>query len=121
MKSIVRAKSMAFVFIGILLLTTVGSAQNPDAFFQAREACNSFYDACPGLVQQTLDRFAQHTGRRYRLFDYFGHPQAERVVVLMGSGAETARQTVEHLSAQGEPVGVLVVRLFRPFHGAALL
>jgi pyruvate-ferredoxin/flavodoxin oxidoreductase len=92
-----------------------GTAQNPDAFFQAREACNGYYLACPGLVQQTFDRFADLTGRRYRLFDYVGHPQAERVVVLMGSGAETAHEAVEHLIARGEKVGLVKVRLYRPF------
>ncbi|MGH2570705.1 MAG: pyruvate:ferredoxin (flavodoxin) oxidoreductase [bacterium] len=92
-----------------------GTAQNPDAFFQAREACNPFYDACPGIVRDTMARFAERTGRRYSLFDWVGHPQAERAVVLMGSGAETAHETVEHLVAQGEKVGVLKVRLYRPF------
>src|SRR5262249_14331138 len=92
-----------------------GTAQNPDVFFQAREACNAFYDACPGVVQATMDRFAARTGRRYRLFDYTGHPEAERVVVLMGSGAETARATVEWLVERGERVGVVTVHLFRPF------
>jgi pyruvate-ferredoxin/flavodoxin oxidoreductase len=92
-----------------------GSAQNPDAFFQAREAANPFYDACPGLVEETFDRFAALTGRRYRLFDYEGDPQAERVIVIMGSGAETAGETVAHLAAAGERVGLVKVRLYRPF------
>jgi pyruvate-ferredoxin/flavodoxin oxidoreductase len=92
-----------------------GTAQNPDVFFQAREACNAFYDACPGIVQATMDRFADRTGRRYRLFDYAGHPEAERVVVLMGSGAETARETADWLAQRGERVGIVTVRLFRPF------
>jgi pyruvate-ferredoxin/flavodoxin oxidoreductase len=92
-----------------------GSAQNPDTFFQAREACNLFYDACPKAVQQAMDRFATLTGRRYRLFDYVGHPQAERVVVLMGSGAEAAHEAVEWLVARGERVGLVKVRLYRPF------
>jgi pyruvate-ferredoxin/flavodoxin oxidoreductase len=92
-----------------------GSAQNPDAFFQAREAANPFYDACPGIVAQTFERLAERTGRRYRLFDYVGHPQAERVLVLMGSGAETAAETVDWLVARGERVGLLKVRLYRPF------
>jgi len=92
-----------------------GTAQNPDAFFQAREACNSFYDACASLTQDAMDRFGKLTGRQYHLFDYVGHPEAERVIVLMGSGAETAHETVDHLLAQGEKVGVLKVRLFRPF------
>jgi len=98
-----------------------GTAQNPDAFFQAREACNPFYQACPGIVQQTMDRFADVTGRRYRLFDYVGHPRAERVVVVMGSGAETAHETMEWLLDRGEKVGVLKVRLFRPFSIADLV
>src|SRR5499427_4368377 len=92
-----------------------GTAQNPDAFFQAREACNPYYARCPGLVQAEMDRFAARTGRRYRLFDYVGHPAAERVIVLMGSGAEVAQEAVERLLASGERVGVLKVRLFRPF------
>lgn len=96
-----------------------GTAQNPDVFFQAREACNAFYDACPGLVQATLDRFAARTGRQYRLFDYVGDPAAERVLILMGSGAETAQDTAEWLARRGERVGVLKVRLYRPFDVAA--
>jgi pyruvate-ferredoxin/flavodoxin oxidoreductase len=92
-----------------------GTAQNPDAFFQAREACNPFYLACPGIVQETMDRFAGRVGRSYHLFDYVGHPEAERVIVLMGSGAETAHETVEYLVARGERVGVVKVRLYRPF------
>jgi pyruvate-ferredoxin/flavodoxin oxidoreductase len=92
-----------------------GTAQNPDVYFQARETVNSFYDACPGLVQTAMDDFAQLTGRAYHLFDYHGHPQAERVVVLMGSGCETVQETVDYLMAQGEKVGVLKVRLYRPW------
>lgn len=92
-----------------------GTAQNPDVFFQAREGCNRFYQATPAVVQQQMDHFAERTGRRYRLFDYFGHPDADRVIVLMGSGVETARETVEHFNALGERLGVLAVRLFRPF------
>ncbi len=92
-----------------------GTAQNPDVFFQAREACNPFYDAVPSAVQEVMDRFAQLTGRQYHLFDYYGHPEAERVVVLTGSGAEVARETVEYLNSQGEKVGVVAVRLYRPF------
>ncbi len=92
-----------------------GSAQNPDAFFQAREAGNSYTLACAGHVQAEMDRFQKLTGRSYHLFDYAGHPEATRVVVLMGSGAETAHETVDYLAAKGEKVGVLKVRLFRPF------
>jgi pyruvate-ferredoxin/flavodoxin oxidoreductase len=92
-----------------------GTAQNPDAFFQAREAANGFYDACPHSVFDEMERFARLTGRRYGLFDYVGHPQAERVIVMMGSGAEAAHEAVEHLVARGEKVGLVKVRLFRPF------
>ena len=92
-----------------------GTAQNPDTFFQASEAANQFYDATPGVVQGAMDEFAALTGRPYRLFDYHGHPQAERIVVLMGSGAEVAHETVDALVASGERVGVLKVRLYRPF------
>ena len=92
-----------------------GTAQNPDAFFQAREAANSYYDALPGILQHVMDRFASQTGRQYRLFDYVGDPQAERVLVLMGSATETAQETVEHLNRRGEKVGVLKIRLYRPF------
>ena len=98
-----------------------GTAQNPDVFFQAREACNPWYLACPSIVQQAMDRLAERTGRRYGLCDYEGAPDAERVVVLMGSGAETAAETAEVLRARGERVGVLRVRLFRPFPATALL
>ncbi len=92
-----------------------GTAQNPDTFFQAREACNPFYDACPEAVRRAMARFAQLTGRAYKLFDYVGHPEAERLIVLMGSGAETAHETVDHLIARGEKVGILKIRLYRPF------
>jgi pyruvate-ferredoxin/flavodoxin oxidoreductase len=92
-----------------------GTAQNPDTFFQAREAANPFYLDCPEIVREEMERFAALTGRRYRLFDYVGHPEAERVLVLMGSGAETAQETVEWLIQKGEKVGVVKVRLFRPF------
>ncbi len=92
-----------------------GTAQNPDTYFQAREASAPFYDACPAIVQQTMDAFAARTSRRYQLFEYVGHPQAERVVVLMGSASETVEQAVEWLVGQGQRVGVLKVRLYRPF------
>ena len=92
-----------------------GTAQNPDTFFQAREAANPFYLACPDIVARTMEKFARLTGRSYRPFDYVGHPEATRVLVLMGSAAETAHETVEWLLARGEKVGVLKVRLFRPF------
>ncbi len=96
-----------------------GSAQNPDVFFQAREAGNLFYDACPDKVQAVMDKFFQVVGRSYRLFDYVGAPDAERVIVMMGSGAETAHETVDYLNDRpnkpGEKVGLLKVRLYRPF------
>jgi pyruvate-ferredoxin/flavodoxin oxidoreductase len=92
-----------------------GTSQNPDAFFQGREATNPYYDRCPDVVTETMDRFAELTGRRYRLFDYVGHPEAERVIVMMGSGAECAHETVEALVAGGERVGLVKVRLYRPF------
>src|SRR5262245_28040911 len=98
-----------------------GTAQNPDVFFQAREAANSFYDACPDVVTRAMAALAKRTGRRYGLFDYAGHPQAERVIVIMGSGAETVQETVDHLQGKGEKVGVLKVRLYRPFARAAFL
>ena len=92
-----------------------GTAQNPDVYFQARETVNPYYLACPQIVQETMDQFAALTGRRYHLFDYAGAPDAERVIVVMGSGAETARMTAAALAARGEKVGVLTVRLYRPF------
>lgn len=92
-----------------------GTAQNPDVFFQAREACNPFYAACPGKVQTAMDKFREVAGRTYNLFDYTGAPEAERVIVMMGSGAEAAQETVKYLNARGEKVGLLKVRLYRPF------
>jgi pyruvate-ferredoxin/flavodoxin oxidoreductase len=98
-----------------------GTAQNPDTFFQCREAANPFHDDAPRVVAETMDRFAELTGRRYGLVDYVGHPEAERVVVMMGSGAECAHETVDAMVAAGERVGVLKLRLFRPFPVDALL
>ncbi len=92
-----------------------GTAQNPDVFFQAREACNPYYDKAPEIVQRAMDKFASIVGRHYHLFDYVGAPDAERVLVMMGSGAETAHETVDYLTARGEKVGLLKVRLYRPF------
>jgi pyruvate-ferredoxin/flavodoxin oxidoreductase len=92
-----------------------GTAQNPDVFFQNRETVNPYYIACPGIVQKAMDKFAGIVGRQYNLFDYVGAPDADRVVILMGSGAETAHETVEHMTARGEKVGVIKVRLYRPF------
>ncbi len=92
-----------------------GTAQNPDVFFQAREAVNRYYEKTPGTVQRVMDRFADVVGRQYHLFDYVGAPDADRVIVLMGSGAETAQETVNYLVDQGESVGTVKVRLYRPF------
>ena len=92
-----------------------GTAQNPDVYFQMREAVNPYYTATPGIVQEAMDKFAQVTGRQYNLFDYAGHPEAERVVVVMGSGGETVEETVRYLAERGEKVGVIRVRLYRPF------
>jgi len=95
--------------------TLRGTAQNPDVFFQAREACNPFYAKCPDFVKQAMARLADATGRHYHLFDYVGAKDAERVIILMGSGAEAAHEAVDALVAKGEKVGILKVRLFRPF------
>ncbi len=92
-----------------------GTAQNPDAFFQAREACNRYYDEATARIRAVMDRFAELTGREYRPFDYEGDPEAERVIVIMGSGAEAAGETCEWLNKRGEKTGVLKVRLYRPF------
>jgi pyruvate-ferredoxin/flavodoxin oxidoreductase len=92
-----------------------GTAQNPDAFFQGREACNPFYADAHHHVQAAMDEFAKVVGRKYGLFEYHGHPEAERVIVLMGSGCETAQETIDHLVAKGEKVGMIKVRLYRPF------
>jgi pyruvate-ferredoxin/flavodoxin oxidoreductase len=98
-----------------------GTAQNPDVFFQARETVNPYYLALPGIVERVMERFEKQVGRRYRLFDYAGAPDADRVIALMGSGAETAEETVNHLVAQGEKVGLIKVRLYRPFSVEHLL
>jgi pyruvate-ferredoxin/flavodoxin oxidoreductase len=98
-----------------------GTAQNPDVFFQAREACTPFHAAVPGIVQSVMDRFAAQTGRAYHLFDYYGAPDAERVAVLMGSGAEAAEEAVDALVKNGEKIGLLKVRLFLPFDAKAFL
>lgn len=95
--------------------TIRGTAQNPDVFFQAREAANPYYSRLPVIVERLMERFADLTKRRYHLFDYAGHPQADRVIIAMGSGAETAEETAAHLNARGERTGVLKVRLYRPF------
>jgi pyruvate-ferredoxin/flavodoxin oxidoreductase len=98
-----------------------GTAQNPDVFFQARETANRFYEACPGIVQRAMDSFAELTGRQYHLFDYHGAKDAERIIILMGSGCETVHETVDYLNRGGERVGVLKVRLFRPWNATAFL
>jgi pyruvate-ferredoxin/flavodoxin oxidoreductase len=92
-----------------------GTAQNPDVFFQCRETINPFYAACPEFTQRAMDKFAQVVGRSYHLFDYVGAPDAERVIVIMGSGAEAVHETVEYLTKRGEKIGVIKVRLYRPF------
>ncbi len=101
--------------------TLRGTSQNPDVYFQGRESVNPYYSAMPEIVQQAMDQFAALTGRQYRLFEYEGDEDADRVVVLMGSGAETVQETVEHMAARGEKVGVLKVRLYRPFSPQHLL
>ena len=98
-----------------------GTAQNPDVYFQARESVNPYYARTAGLVQEAMDALAERTGRAYRLVDYTGHPEATRVVVIMGSGGVAARETVRHLTAAGERVGALEVRLYRPFPAAELV
>jgi len=92
-----------------------GTAQNPDVFFQSREGCSPFYKAVPDIMQRAMDRFAKQVGRKYHIFDYYGAEDAERVIVIMGSGAAVARETVSRLLLKGEKVGLLVVHLFRPF------
>lgn len=98
-----------------------GTAQNPDVYFQGRETVNPFYAKVPAIVQKQMDRFARHTHRAYKLVEYTGHPEAERVIVIMGSGAETANETAKALAADGKKVGVLNVRLYRPFPTEFLL
>ncbi len=98
-----------------------GTAQNPDTFFQARESCNRFYSACPDITQQVMDKFAKIGGRQYHLFDYEGAPDAEQVIILMGSGCETVASTIEYLNAKGAKLGVLKVHLYRPWSAAHFL
>ncbi|WP_445381109.1 pyruvate:ferredoxin (flavodoxin) oxidoreductase [Robiginitalea sp. IMCC43444] len=92
-----------------------GTSQNPDVFFQAREASNPYYDKVPGIVQDTMDEFYGHTGRQYKLFEYIGHPEAEKLMVIMGSGQGPVVEAVDTLVKKGEKVGAVIVRLFRPF------
>ncbi|MEW5795694.1 MAG: pyruvate:ferredoxin (flavodoxin) oxidoreductase [Candidatus Zixiibacteriota bacterium] len=99
--------------------TIKGTSQNPDVFFQHRETINKYYLAAPQIVQEEMDRFARLVGRQYRLFDYVGHPQAEHVVVIMGTGAEATHEVVDWLVARGEKVGMIKVRLYRPFSAEA--
>ena len=98
-----------------------GTAQNPDTYFQSRETANSYYDAVPGILSEVLERFEEISGRRYSLVEYHGHPEADRVVVIMGSGIETMIPVVKHLNEEGEKVGALFVRLYRPFPKEHLL
>lgn len=98
-----------------------GTAQNPDVYFQARETVNPYYRDCPAIVQETMDRFAEVAGRQYRLFEYSGAPDATRVIIAMGSGAETVEETVQWLATRGEKVGVVKIHLFRPFSVEHLL
>ncbi len=95
--------------------TIKGTSQNPDVFFQGRETVNKYYTACPAIVQKYMDKFAKLTGRQYKLYEYIGAPDADRIIILMGSGCDTVHETVEALNRQGAKVGVLKVRLFRPF------
>jgi pyruvate-ferredoxin/flavodoxin oxidoreductase len=99
--------------------TIKGTSQNPDVFFQHRETINQYYTAAPKLVQEAMDAFAKVVGREYHLFDYYGHPEAENVVVIMGTGAEAAHEMVDYLVSQGEKVGLIKVRLYRPFAAEA--
>ncbi len=92
-----------------------GTAQNPDVYFQGRETVNKYYFACPDIVQKQMDKFASITGRQYKLFDYYGHPEADRVIIIMGSGAEAVQETVDYMNAHGEKTGMIKVRLYRPF------
>ena len=92
-----------------------GTAENPDIYFQNREAANKYYDATPGIVEEAMDDFAEKFGREYKLFDYVGAPDADRIIILMGSGAEAVEETINYLVAKGEKVGAIKVRLYRPF------
>ncbi len=98
-----------------------GTAQNPDVYFTGRETVNKYYEAIPGIVQETMNKFGAMTGRKYNLFDYYGDPEAEDIIVMMGSGAETVAATAEHLISQGKKVGLLIVRLYRPFDMKAMV
>lgn len=95
--------------------TIRGTAQNPDVYFQGRETVNKYYDAAPAIVQKCMDKLAKLTGRQYKLFDYVGAKDAEKIIIMMGSGADTAHETVDYMNSKGEKVGVIKVRLYRPF------
>ncbi|MCD4654756.1 pyruvate:ferredoxin (flavodoxin) oxidoreductase, partial [bacterium] len=92
-----------------------GTSQNPDVYFQGRESVNKFYDKTPGIVEKYMDEFEKVTGRKYEIFQYFGHPEAEEIMIIMGSGAETAHETVDQMVEDGKKVGLIKVRLYRPF------
>ena len=98
-----------------------GTAQNPDTYFQSRETVNIFYQRVPGIVENAMAKFAGLVGRRYQLFDYFGAPDAERIVIVMGSAADTTREAVDYLNARGEKIGLVQVHLFRPFSASHVL
>lgn len=98
-----------------------GTAQNPDVYFQNREAANPYFEAVPGMVQAAMDKFASLTGRQYHLFDYYGHPEADRVIIIMGSGSGAVQETVDYLNNDGEKVGMISVRLYRPFDMEAFI
>ncbi len=98
-----------------------GSSQNPDIFFQSREAANLYFEKVPSIVQDVMDEFYQHTGRKYNLFDYVGHPEADRVILIMGSAEGTVRETIDFLLEQNEKVGAIFIRLFKPFSISAFV
>ena len=94
---------------------TRGTAQNPDIYFQSREAANKYYDALPGIVEDYMKQLSEITGRKYDLFDYYGDPNAENIIVAMGSVTDTIKEVIDHLVAKGEKVGLIAVHLYRPF------
>ncbi|MCL2764690.1 MAG: pyruvate:ferredoxin (flavodoxin) oxidoreductase [Treponema sp.] len=98
-----------------------GTSQNPDTYFQGREGVNKYYEACAGIVQAEMDKYAKLTGRAYRIFDYYGAPDAEKVIIIMGSGADTVEETIDFLNGKGEKTGMVKVRLFRPFDAKAFV
>ncbi len=101
--------------------TIKGTAQNPDVYFTGRETVNKYYNAVPAIIQETMDKFAKLTGRQYHLFDYYGSPEAKDVIVMMGSGCETTASTIDYMVAKGDKVGLVIVRLYRPFDGTAMV